>query len=51
MTGTPDWRTAALSPDEVIRGISSGMHVFVHGRMRIECLRRGGCLGWATDQP
>ena len=32
MTGTPDWHTAALSPDEVIRGISSGMHLFVHGQ-------------------
>lgn len=31
MTALPAWNTRSLSPEEAVRGISSGMHVFVHG--------------------
>jgi 4-hydroxybutyrate CoA-transferase len=31
MRPVPDWNTRSLPPEEAVRGISSGMHVFVHG--------------------
>jgi 4-hydroxybutyrate CoA-transferase len=31
MRPVPDWNTRSLLPEEAIQGISSGMHVFVHG--------------------
>ena len=31
MPQIPDWYTRSLAADEAVRGISSGMHVFVHG--------------------
>ncbi len=31
MRPIPDWNARSIPPDEAVRGISSGMHVFVHG--------------------